>query len=197
MLGVVTLRPGPRQQGRPPRLGRGTVPPLDGSRGERARDLRDNGQMQVITRRATSSDAATATELYLRARHAGSASGPIPPLLHDDDETRNWLTHLVIPKLECWLAERVSGTHVGLLVLDADWIDQLYVDRGLTRNGIGAELIAVAKRERPDGLRLWTFVSNQGAQRVYLRHGFQEVERTDGSRNEESAPDIQYAWVPT
>jgi GNAT superfamily N-acetyltransferase len=153
--------------------------------------------MQVIICRARSSDAVATTELYLRARHAGSASGTIPPPLHDADETRNWVTHLVIRTLECWLAERVSGTLVGLLVLDADWIDQLYVDPALTRNGIGAELIAVAKRERPDGLRLWTFVSNEGAQRFYLRHEFQEVERTDGTRNEERAPDIQYAWVPT
>jgi ribosomal protein S18 acetylase RimI-like enzyme len=95
------------------------------------------------------------------------------------------------------LAERVSGTLVGILVLDGEWIDQLYVDPDLTRAGIGAELIAVAQRERPDGLRLWTFVSNEGAQRFYLRQGFEEVERRDGSRNEEGAPDIQYVWSPT
>ena len=152
--------------------------------------------MQVTIRRATSSDAAAATKLYLRARQSASATGTIPPLAHGDDETRNWVAHLVIPKLECWLAEGVSGTLVGLLVLDADWIDQLYVDPELTRSGIGAKLMAAAKRERPDGLRLWAFVSNHGAQRFYLRHGFQEIERTDGSGNEERAPDIQYAWRP-
>lgn len=92
------------------------------------------------------------------------------------------------------MAERASGAVVGLLVLDAEWIDQLYVDPEATRRGIGAKLIGVAKRERPDGLRLWTFVSNEGAQRFYLRHGFHEVERTDGARNEERAPDIQYVW---
>jgi hypothetical protein len=35
---------------------------------------------------------------------------------------------------------------------------------------------------------------SQGAQRFYLRHGFVEVERTDGAGNEEHAPDIQYGW---
>jgi hypothetical protein len=35
------------------------------------------------------------------------------------------------------------------------------------------------------------------AQRFYLRQGFHEVERTDGSRNEEGAPDILYAWNPS
>jgi GNAT superfamily N-acetyltransferase len=152
--------------------------------------------MQVIIRRATSSDAAAAAALYLRARRAGSANGTIPPLAHDDDDVRGWIAHVVIPRLECWVAERVLGPVVGMLVLEADWIDQLYVDPDLTRGGIGAELIAVAKRERPNGLRLWTFVSNEGAQRFYLRHGFHEVQRTDGSRNEEGAPDIQYAWDP-
>ncbi|HSS61020.1 MAG TPA: GNAT family N-acetyltransferase [Candidatus Limnocylindrales bacterium] len=152
--------------------------------------------MQLIIRPARSSDAAGLAELYLRARRAGSAAGTIPPLAHSDDETGRWVAHVVIPRLECWLAERASGVVVGMLVLDAEWIDQLYVDPAMTRGGIGAELIAVAKRERPDLLRLWTFVSNVDAQRFYRRHGFQEVERTDGSRNEEGAPDVQYAWRP-
>jgi GNAT superfamily N-acetyltransferase len=152
--------------------------------------------MQSSTRLATSSDSVAVAELYLRARRAGSARGTIPALVHDDDDVRHWVAHVVIPRLECWLAERVSGPVVGMLVLEGDWIDQLYVDPDLTGAGIGAELIAVAKRRRPDGLRLWTFVSNEAAQRFYLRHGFHEVERTDGSRNEEGVPDIQYAWDP-
>lgn len=152
--------------------------------------------MQLIIRRATLSDAMPAAELYVRARHAGAAAGTIPPPAHDDDDVRSWITHVVIPRLECWLAERESGALVGILVLEADWIDQLYVDPDLTRLGIGAELIAVAKRERPHGLRLWTFVSNEGARRFYLRHEFKEVERTDGSRNEEGAADMQYVWRP-
>jgi ribosomal protein S18 acetylase RimI-like enzyme len=152
--------------------------------------------MQVIIRRATFADATATAELYVRARRAGSASGAIPPLVHDDEDVRGWVAQVVIPRRECWLAERESGAVVGMLVLEDDWIDQLYVDPDLTGAGIGGELIAVAKQERPDGLRLWTFVSNEGAQRFYLRHEFHEVERTDGSRNEEGAPDVLYAWSP-
>jgi ribosomal protein S18 acetylase RimI-like enzyme len=37
-------------------------------------------------------------------------------------------------------------------------------------------------------------LTNERAQRFYERHGFTEVERTDGSDNEERAPDIQYAY---
>jgi predicted N-acetyltransferase YhbS len=68
-------------------------------------------------------------------------------------------------------------------LLDRNWLEQLYVDPDLTGQGVGSTLLALAKRERPDGLRLWTFVSNLGARRFYLRHGFREVERTDGARN--------------
>jgi ribosomal protein S18 acetylase RimI-like enzyme len=69
----------------------------------------------------------------------------------------------------------------------------LYVRPDLTGRGIGATLIRLAKRERPAGLRLLTFASNEGAQRFYLRHGFREVRRTDGTENEEGAADIEYA----
>ena len=63
----------------------------------------------------------------------------------------------------------------------------------MTGRGIGAELLRLAKRERPQGLRLWTFASNTAAQRFYERHGFVEAERTDAD-NEEGAPDILYVW---
>lgn len=150
----------------------------------------------MIIRRARAADALGTAELYLRARRAGLASGAIPQLVHGDDDVGHWVSRVVIPKLECWLAVRASGTLTGMLVLEAGWIDQLYVDPDLTGTGIGSELIAMAKHERPNGLRLWTFQSNDGAQRFYLRHGFHEVERTDGSHNEEHAPDILYAWSP-
>jgi GNAT superfamily N-acetyltransferase len=77
---------------------------------------------------------------------------------------------------------------------DGDWIDKFYVDPAHTGRGIGSALLEVAKRERPNGLPLWTFVSNVRAQRFYERRGFVVIEHTDGVRNEEHAPDVQYAW---
>lgn len=132
----------------------------------------------------------------MRARRAAAAAGTIPPLRHSDGEVNGWVADLLIPRCECWLAERPPDAVVGILVLKGAWIDQLYVDPDHTRVGIGTQLIAVAKRERPGGLRLWTFLSNEDAQRFYVRGGFQEVQRTDGSRNEERAPDVQFAWHP-
>jgi chorismate mutase len=43
---------------------------------------------------------------------------------------------------------------------------------------------------------LWVFESNEGARRFYTRHGFLELRRTDGSENEERAPDLELAWAP-
>ena len=101
----------------------------------------------------------------------------------------------MVRRTELWVAEDPAGTLAGLLVLDGGWLDQLYVEPALTGRGIGADLMALAKRERPDGLRLWTFASNPGAQRFYERHGFVETLRTDGRDNEERAADILYVWA--
>jgi chorismate mutase len=73
----------------------------------------------------------------------------------------------------------------------------LYVDPGHQGEGIGSVLVDLAKSLRPDGLRLWVFQSNLGARRLYARHGFVEVEETDGSTNEEQAPDVRMEWEPS
>jgi GNAT superfamily N-acetyltransferase len=145
-----------------------------------------------VIRRATAADASAAAELLLRARKAAAAAGTIPHTVHEDDDVRNWIATLVIPKLETWLAEQ-EGELAGILVLSDGWIEQLYVEPALTGQGIGSELLDFARQRQPVGLRLWTFQSNLGAQRFYERHGFVEAGRTDGD-NEEGAPDILYVW---
>jgi len=130
--------------------------------------------------------------MYLRARKAAREYIPVSP--HSDDEVREWIDRRVIARLEAWLAESADAQIVGLLVLDRDWVDQLYVEPTMTGQGIGSALLKFAQDERPAGLRLWTFESNQGARRFYERHGFVARDRTDGD-NEEGAPDILYVWA--
>jgi chorismate mutase len=65
---------------------------------------------------------------------------------------------------------------------------------GLTGHGVGAALLDVAKAQRGDGFCLWVFETNDAARRFYRRHGLVELERTDGSTNEERVPDVRMAW---
>lgn len=115
--------------------------------------------------------------------------------MHGDDEVRQWL-HGVLREQEVWLAFAEGGALLGLLVLADDWVDQLYVDPARTGRGLGIRLLELAKRRRPGGLQLWTFVSNVRAQRFYGRNGFTVEEHSDRSGNEERAPDLRYAWRP-
>lgn len=153
------------------------------------------GQAPVLVRQAQREDVRAAAEVYLRSRHAAVAA--IPPLVHDDGDVRAWFAETVFAERELWIAEHPSGAVIGLIVLDGDFVDQLYVDPRHTGVGVGSQLLGVAQSLRPAGLQLWTFQSNDGAKGFYDRHGFVVVEWTDGAGNEERAPDVRYAWKPT
>jgi len=145
-------------------------------------------------RRGTGADADAVAEVYLRARY--HAVPAIPPPTHSDDEIRQWM-HCVLDEQEAWLVVACDGAVLGMMVLDGDWVEQLYMDPAWTGRGLGSRFIGLAKQRRPGGLQLRTFVSNAGARRFYERHGFTVEERTDGSGNEEKEPDLRYAWRPS
>jgi GNAT superfamily N-acetyltransferase len=148
----------------------------------------------VHVRRAEVEDVRDAAEVYLRSRH--SAVPAVPPLVHDDDDVRDWLAKKVFADQELWVADDDEGAVVGLMVLAGDRLEHLYVDPAHSGEGVGSALLGVAKSVRPRGLQLWTFESNLDARGFYERHGFVAAERTDGTRNEEQAPDIRYVWSP-
>ncbi len=142
-------------------------------------------------RRAGSGEAAPTADVWLRSR---TASAPdIPASVHSDAEVRAWFEEVVLPTREVWVAEDADAI-VALLALEAEWIDQFYVDPDHVGKGVGGLLMAVAKEQRPAGLKLWTFAANAGARRFYERHGFIATASTEGD-NEEGAPDIRYEWV--
>ena len=149
--------------------------------------------MKPAIRRGGPPDARAAADLYLQARAAALRAGSIPAGVHDDDDVRGYFASHIVEDCELWVAED-DGALAGILVLDGEFVDQLYVEPDLTGRGIGSALLAVAKRERPQGLQLWAFQTNTGARRFYERHGFVEAERTDGAGNEERAPDVLYQY---
>ena len=87
-----------------------------------------------------------------------------------------------------------GGVVVGFSAVHADWLDHLYVDPAWQGRGVGSALLARAQAARPGGLQLWVFEPNVGAQRLYARAGFAEVERTDGRGNIEGVPDLKMRW---
>lgn len=148
-------------------------------------------------RPARASDAAGCAAVYLRSRRFGI---PDVPTVHADAEVKRWWADDLIGHLEV-TAAHIDDTVVGVMVLDAGgrgrgWIEQLYLDPAWMGRGLGDRFVDRAKERFPAGLDLWTFQVNAGAQRFYERHGFVEVERTDGRGNEERAPDVRLAWTP-
>jgi chorismate mutase/GNAT superfamily N-acetyltransferase len=147
----------------------------------------------LVLRQAGPDDAEAIADLYTAARVA--AVPQMPPALHTNAEDRAWMARqLASADHEAWVAELPDGRIVGYALLTPTWLDHLFVDPDRCGTGIGSVLLDLVRSLRPDGFSLWVFESNTGARRFYARHGLVELERTDGSGNEEKAPDVRMAW---
>ncbi|MFJ6558741.1 GNAT family N-acetyltransferase [Streptomyces sp. NPDC091412] len=148
----------------------------------------------VVLRRAGGADARDAADVWLRS-FAAALPGVVRP--HSDDAVRAWFRDVVVPRQETWVAEAGGDSGVvGVMVLDDDMLEQLYLDPDWRGRGLGDRFVALAKERRPRGLSLWTFQVNRPAHRFYERHGFVAAEYTDGGGNEEREPDVRYVWRP-
>lgn len=112
------------------------------------------------------------------------------PVLHSEAENIHFFGKMIENDL-VWVAE--DSTVRGFIAREDDYIHALYVARGARGHGIGTKLMDRAKSDCAR-LELYTFVANTGARRFYGRHGFREIERSDGSRNDEGLPDIFLVW---
>ena len=143
-------------------------------------------------RRALPAEASTLAALWLRSRAASVPS--IPPAVHADADVHRWFGEVVLPSRDVWIADH-QGEAIALMVLEDEWIDQLYVDPASTGKGTGGAMLEHAMDLRPNGLKLWTFQSNRNARRFYEGHGLVAIASTPGD-NEEGAPDVCYEWRP-
>ncbi len=164
--------------------------PGDGSEPGPLRESHRDSLRDLLLRPATEADAPAVAEVHLRARAA--AVPAMPPTIHPDEETRAWAAGRVAAG-DVWVAES-GGRVVAMMELTATWLDQLYVDPDHAGQGVGSALLDLAKSLRPDGFALWVFESNAPARAFYRRHGLVELDHTDGSGNEEQAPDLRMAW---
>jgi 5-formyltetrahydrofolate cyclo-ligase len=144
----------------------------------------------VTLSRALNEDADEIATLYLASR---ADALPYLRRVHEADDVRRWMRRSLESCPEAWVA-REDSRIVGFLALYGDELDQLYLLPGHYRRGIGSRLLAKAKELSPQGLRLFVFQRNERAIAFYRHHGFTELDRTDGSRNEEAEPDLRMAW---
>ncbi|MEO6512548.1 MAG: GNAT family N-acetyltransferase [Nocardioides sp.] len=144
----------------------------------------------LLVRPAAPEESDTLAAVYGRSR----AAAVMPPGIHTAEEDRGWFAaRLRDGEHEVWVGER-DGVLLGYAMLTATWLDHLFVDPAAQGSGVGGVLLDTAKGVRPDGLCLWVFESNAPARGFYGGRGFVELERTDGSGNEERAPDVRMAW---
>lgn len=144
-----------------------------------------------VLRPATAADLATIAAVHLAAR-AGAGSA-FPPSVHSDDEALAWVAGWDLDAYDVCVAE-IDGRVAGYTRATSTWLDDLYVLPDAQGRGGGTALLQRVLALHPDGVGLWVFESNVPARDFYARHGFVALERTDGSANEERAPDIKLVW---
>ena len=142
-------------------------------------------------REALPAEAGAVADLWLASRRA--AAPAIPPAVHSEAEVRGWFREVVLPSLrdEVWVIGP-DGAPEAMMVLQDDWVDQLYVTPARQGHGLGGRLIRFAQ-DRRERLALWTFEANLAARAFYEAHGFAPNGPPD-SDNEEGAPAILYRW---
>lgn len=145
----------------------------------------------ISLRQARPEDADAIADIHTFARREAM---PWLPVLHSDEETRDWVASIVLPNQDVWVAE-VDSEIAGYVSLDGAELNDLYVRPGFQGRGIGTLLLEKAKGLSPGELSLWAFQRNAGARRFYERHGFETIALTDGSDNEEKEPDVRYRWI--
>jgi GNAT superfamily N-acetyltransferase/chorismate mutase len=144
-------------------------------------------------RPATADDLPAVADLLIRAREA--AYPAMPHGIHPPDDVRAWVSSWDFATHSVWLAS--ADSLLGYARFDDIWLDDLYVDPAAQGTGVGSALLDLVKAQRPTGFCLWVFESNEPARAFYRARGLVDLERTDGSANQEKAPDVRMAWPGT
>ena len=143
-------------------------------------------------REANASDAPAIATLHRVSREAAM---PWLPVIHSPDEVLEFFRDQVLPGQTVIVADTL-GQVTGFAAYADGWLNHLYVAPNAWRDGIGSQLLRRVQAAS-DVLQLWTFQRNSTARAFYARFGFEEVELTDGQRNEEKTSDVRMIWRRT
>lgn len=115
---------------------------------------------------------------------------------HSRSDALRFFADFVCTQCEVFVAFQVSTeTVVGVLALEGDFIEHLYVDVDSQGNGVGSALLDHAMALRPTRIALMTLARNERARRFYERRGFVST-KTGTSPPPENEPDVRYEWRP-
>lgn len=131
-------------------------------------------------------------QIALIHRLARSEAMPWLPVIHTLEEEFGFFSENVLPLEEVLVVEGKVGI-AGFIAFRDGWLNHLYIHPNYWGKGFGSVLLAEAKASSPL-LQLWTFQRNDVARAFYSTHRFEEVELTDGARNEERTPDVKMVW---
>jgi GNAT superfamily N-acetyltransferase len=141
-------------------------------------------------RRATDADSDAVADVFISSRATALPTVKFP---YSDASVRNYVRNIFIGQTEAWVA--VDGDEIrAVMSLKPGWVEQLYIATDAQGQGIGRQLLDLAKERSAGELQLWTFQVNDRARRFYERNGFVAAELTDGEGNEEREPDVRYVW---
>lgn len=126
------------------------------------------------------------------SREARARAMPWLAVVHSRQEDIAYFSHTVLAEQSVLIAES-EGERAGFAAVSGPWLHHLYVAPRHWNSQIGTALL-VRVQASHEKLELWTFQQNEGARRFYRRHGFREVEYSDGHRNEEHEPDVRMVW---
>jgi len=161
------------------------------------------GELRLVLRPARPDEGPVIATVFGAAR----ALMTYLPVLHTPEEDVAFFSEQVLPWSVVTVAVVItpadgvagaagteSGIVAGFSAVKDGWLDHLYVAPPFQGRRLGGALLERAMTSNPDGLSLWVFEQNLGARAFYGRAGFVEIERTDGSANEERIPDARMAW---
>jgi GNAT superfamily N-acetyltransferase len=161
------------------------------ARRRRPREPRFMAVENRVIRRPEPHEMAAAAGVYARSL-VDSLDWLRPEQRHTEAENRRYFETVVAKECDIWIAEQ-GGRILGVLAMNGDEIDRLYVDTELHGQGVGTLLLDHVKTLSPGGLRLVTLQGNERARRFYERHGFSAYDH-GVSPAPENEPDVWYRW---